>query len=68
MATTGPDDEEKLLTPREVADLFRVRPDTVKRWADAGRIGYARTPGGRRRYREKEVRALLAGERRPRAA
>lgn len=42
--------------------MFRVDPKTVTRWAAAGRIGSIRTPGGHRRFRESEVRALLAGE------
>ncbi len=53
---------DRLLTPSEVASLFRVDPKTVTRWAAAGRIGSIRTPGGHRRFRESEVRALLAGE------
>ncbi|MGW3468245.1 BldC family transcriptional regulator [Saccharopolyspora sp. NPDC000995] len=52
--------QEQLLTPGEVAALFRVDPKTVTRWATAGRIGSIRTPGGHRRFRESEVRALLA--------
>ncbi|MGH3545703.1 MAG: BldC family transcriptional regulator [Mycobacteriales bacterium] len=51
---------ERLLTPSEVAALFRVDPKTVTRWAAAGRISSIRTPGGHRRFRESEVRALLA--------
>ncbi|AIJ20556.1 BldC family transcriptional regulator [Amycolatopsis methanolica] len=50
----------RLLTPGEVAALFRVDPKTVTRWATAGRIGSIRTPGGHRRFRESEVNALLA--------
>ncbi len=50
---------ERLLTPGEVALLFRVDPKTVTRWASAGRIGFIRTPGGHRRFRESEVRDLL---------
>ena len=50
---------ERLLTPGEVALLFRVDPKTVTRWASAGRIGSIRTPGGHRRFREAEVRDLL---------
>jgi predicted DNA-binding transcriptional regulator AlpA len=42
--------EDRLLTPGEVAKLFRVDPKTV------------RTPGGHRRFRESEVRAWLEGE------
>ena len=50
---------ERLLTPGEVAALFRVDPKTVTRWAAAGRISSIRTPGGHRRFRESEVNALL---------
>lgn len=53
---------DRLLTPGEVAQLFRVDPKTVTRWAAAGRIGSIRTPGGHRRFRESEVRALLEDE------
>jgi excisionase family DNA binding protein len=55
-----PSATERLLTPGEVAALFRVDPKTVTRWASAGRIGSIRTPGGHRRFHEAEVRALLA--------
>jgi excisionase family DNA binding protein len=54
------DGAEHLLTPGEVASLFRVDPKTVTRWASAGRIGSIRTPGGHRRFRESEVRSMLA--------
>ncbi len=52
---------ESLLTPSEVAALFRVDPKTVTRWAKAGKLTSIRTLGGHRRYRESEVRSLLAG-------
>ncbi|TDB90867.1 BldC family transcriptional regulator [Actinomadura sp. KC216] len=53
---------EPLLTPAEVAALFRVDPKTVARWAKAGKINSIRTAGGHRRYRESEVLAFLHGE------
>jgi excisionase family DNA binding protein len=53
--------EDRMLTPGEVAALFRVDPRTVTRWAKIGKLRSVRTPGGHRRYRETEVRALLAG-------
>ena len=59
MDVRGPDDE--LLTPAEVAALFRVDPKTVTRWARAGKITAIRTLGGHRRYRSSEVYALLNG-------
>jgi excisionase family DNA binding protein len=52
---------EPLLTPQEVAQMFRVDPKTVTRWAKAGKLTSIRTLGNHRRYREAEVRALLAG-------
>ncbi len=56
-AHTG--DGEALLTPAEVAALFRVDPKTVTRWAKAGKLHSIRTLGGHRRYRANEVHALL---------
>lgn len=52
---------ETLLTPAEVAALFRVDPKTVTRWAKAGKLSSIRTLGGHRRYRESEVMSLLEG-------
>ena len=48
-----------LLTPGEVAVLFRVDPKTVTRWAQAGKLSTVRTLGGHRRFHEDEVRQLL---------
>jgi excisionase family DNA binding protein len=59
---------DRLLTPGEVAALFRVDPKTVTRWAASGRISSIRTPGGHRRYREVEIRALLGIDASPAAS
>lgn len=58
---TRQSEQETLLTPSEVAALFRVDPKTVTRWAKSGKISSIRTLGGHRRYRESEVRQLLRG-------
>ena len=50
---------ETLLTPAEVAAMFRVDPKTVTRWAKSGKLTSIRTLGGHRRYRESEVRELF---------
>jgi excisionase family DNA binding protein len=50
---------EELLTPSEVAAMFRVNPKTVTRWARSGKISAIRTLGGHRRFKASEVRALL---------
>ena len=56
---------ETLLTPSEVATLFRVDPNTVTRWAKAGKLTSVRTLGGHRRYRASEVRSLYEGRTAP---
>jgi len=50
---------DTLLTPAEVAALFRVNPKTVTRWARAGKITAIRTLGGHRRFRATEIRRCL---------
>ena len=50
---------EVLLTPAEVAQIFRVDPKTVTRWAKAGKLTAIRTLGGHRRYRQSEIQNLL---------
>lgn len=50
---------DALLTPAEVAALFRVNPKTVTRWARAGKITAIRTLGGHRRFRASEIRRSL---------
>ena len=54
------DAPEQLLTPSEVAALFRVNPKTVTRWARSGKISAIRTLGGHRRFRASEIRQYLA--------
>jgi excisionase family DNA binding protein len=51
--------QDKLLTPAEVAAMFRVDPKTVTRWAKAGKLTSIKTLGGHRRYKESEVKELL---------
>ena len=59
---------DTLLTPAEVTARFRVDPKTITRWSKNGRLTTIRTLGGHRRYREAELRALLARIPQPRAA
>ena len=51
--------DDALLTPAEVASLFRVSPKTVTRWARAGKLTAMKTLGGHRRFRAGEVRTAL---------
>jgi excisionase family DNA binding protein len=52
--------DNELLTPAEVAAMFRVNPKTVTRWARAGKISAVRTLGGHRRFHADEIRRFLA--------
>jgi excisionase family DNA binding protein len=52
---------EKLMTPAEVAAIFRVDPKTVTRWANSGKLQSMRTLGGHHRFRREAVMALLNG-------
>ena len=53
------DTPDALLTPSEVAQMFRVNPKTVTRWARSGKITAILTLGGHRRFRASEVRSFL---------
>lgn len=59
-------DRERLLTPGEVADYYRVDPKTVTRWCASGRVEGRRTPGGQ--WRIPESKLSPAAERPGRAA
>jgi excisionase family DNA binding protein len=59
MARADVQSGSQLLTPAEVAALFRVDPKTVTRWAQQGKLHSIRTLGGHRRYSEAEIRAFL---------
>lgn len=52
-------DDDDLMTPAEVAGLFRVDVKTVGRWALRGRIPSTKTLGGHRRFRRGDVQAAL---------
>jgi excisionase family DNA binding protein len=60
MANESIPETPELLTPAEVARLFRVNAKTVSRWARAGKLTSIRTIGGHRRFRRNEVEALVA--------
>ena len=49
-----------LMTIREVADLLRVSPLTIKRWGKKGKIEEIRiNSGGDRRYKKEVITRLL---------
>ena len=48
------------LTVREAARLAGVDNDTIRRWADSGRVAHQRTPGGHRRIEQTSLQQALA--------
>jgi excisionase family DNA binding protein len=52
-------DDEKLLTKGEVAQLCRVDVRTVDRWRMAGKIACHRTPGGGVLFRKRDVLTVI---------
>lgn len=58
--STADRSKDSLLTPAEVAAMFRVNRKTVTRWARAGKISAIRTPGGHHRFWASDVRRYMA--------
>lgn len=52
-------DDNELMRPKEVAELFGVDPRTVTRWANDGKIACLVSLGGHRRYIRADVQRLL---------
>lgn len=50
---------DELLTTSEVAEMFRVDPKTVTRWARNGKLPHTSTLGGHRRYHRSQIEAIL---------
>ncbi len=48
-------DEKRWLSLREASELLGVHYTTLRRWADAGDVPCLRTPGGHRRFRERDL-------------
>ena len=49
---------KEFLSRAEVASLFQVSPNTITRWAQAGKLPCCRTLGGHRRYERDAVEDL----------
>lgn len=53
----------EFLTPNEVADRLLVAPVTVRLWANRGLLPSETTPGGHRRFRERDVGEFISRRR-----
>lgn len=56
------DKPEKLLTPREAAEILNVDPATVRRYVRLGMLPARRLPSGYIRLRREDVEKLLRPE------
>ncbi len=51
--------KEKLYTVKRASEILGVHPKTIQKWDREGKIKVIRTPGGRRRIPESEIKRLL---------
>ncbi|POM24816.1 Helix-turn-helix domain protein [Actinomadura rubteroloni] len=58
-STNPKENQPTLYTPSEVAQFFRVDPNTVTRWARTGTLNPITLPSGHRRYHATEIHELL---------
>jgi excisionase family DNA binding protein len=52
-------DTKQSFSTSEVAKYCHVTPDTIRKWAEAGRIHVFKTPGGHRRIRREDLLQFL---------
>ena len=65
-ARTPPAEPRRWITIRDACALLSVDQSTLRRWSDAGKVPFFRTPGGHRRYAEEDIVALAKGSARQR--
>lgn len=62
MELTDAQEEERYLRISEAARLVFMSVDTLRRYADNGKLPSTRTPGNQRRFKLSDVEALKRGE------
>ena len=53
------------LTLGEASRILGVDPDTLRRWADNGKVDVLKTPGGHRRFLRTSIESMLPRPRQP---
>jgi excisionase family DNA binding protein len=62
-AMVNDNQDREMLTVREVCQLLHVHPNTIRRWADEGRMKVYRIgPRGDRRFKREDIAARFLGE------
>ena len=62
----GADPDDPWLALGAASRLVGVGPDTLRRWADSGKVESFVTPGGHRRFLRSSLEAMVNAPRRPR--
>ena len=52
-------EQKQSFSTSEVAKYCHVTADTIRKWAEAGRITVFKTPGGHRRIRREDLISFL---------
>lgn len=52
-------DSEELITGGVAAELLNVTDETIRRWAEKGKIRHVKLPSGHRRYYRSDIAAIL---------
>ncbi|MHA7270425.1 helix-turn-helix domain-containing protein [Arthrobacter sp. HLT1-20] len=50
--------DDSILTVAQAASELGVHADTLRRWANANKVPYFRTPTGHRRFRHTDIEAI----------
>lgn len=50
----------ELLSAPKAAELLQVSDETIRRWAEAGKLPFVELPSGRRVFRRADIEAILA--------
>ena len=53
--------DEQLLSITKAAKILGVHPLTLRNWSEKGQIPFYRTPGGHRRFRQRDLTDFLTG-------
>jgi excisionase family DNA binding protein len=51
--------EDDLVSAAEAAAILGMSDETLRRWAEAGRIRYVRLPSGQIRFFRRDIAAIL---------
>lgn len=52
--------KDRLMSTSEVAQILGVSHATIKRWTDDGTLPCFRSPGGHRKFRDRDIREFVS--------